>query len=166
MNIARTIAVPSLALAALMGLSGCGMGGDHKIGQTATVELSDGGRYDVTVTAVDPAPAEVTEKYDTKDAIYFVHFTTKMVKEGSAGAIGVDESVLSKIEGDTYIDTSFGTIDQCKKPAMSDRKAAFAKGETMTSCVPIAGDDGKKVVGVYIGSSNLRDSGSQTWTVG
>lgn len=165
MSIARKIAVPTMALAALIGLSGCGLGGDHKVGETATVGLTDDSAWEVTVTSVEPAPAEVTEQFDTEDAIYFVHFTTKMVKQGSTGVSGVDEHVLSKVEGNTYVTTSFSSIEQCQKPAVSERKAAFAKGETITSCVPIAGDDGKKVVGVYIGSSDLKAPGSQTWTI-
>jgi len=157
--------VSALALAATLGLSGCGSMGDHKIGDTATVTLPGDSSYEVTVTAVEPAPPEVTEQYDTEDEIYFVRYTTRLVKAGTTGGNGVDEHVLAKIEGNGYINTSFSTIEQCTKMAASDREAALTAGETITSCVPIAGDDGKKVVGVYIGSNDLEASGSQTWTI-
>lgn len=165
MSIARGIAVSAVALAATLGLSGCGAMGDHKIGDSAKVNFTKDASYEVTVTSVEPAPAEVKDRYDTEDEIYFVRFTAKAADVEKPDLVQVSGNTYAVVEGGTVVSTSFDTIDECAQPDNNEAKAKLEAGETVEACVPIAGDDGKKVIAVRMGSHDLDAAGSQTWKI-
>lgn len=166
MSLARAGAATAVILTAALGLSGCGSMGDHKIGETAKVTVTNTGDYDVTVTAIDPAPAEVAARYDTEDQIYFVTFTTKLAKPGEADPTGVSNYLQAKLEDGTVVSTSFDHIDECEHPSGTELEEKLAANETVEGCVPVAGDDGKKVVAIRIGATDLDRPGAQVWTIG
>lgn len=166
MSIARAGAATAVILAAALGLSGCGSMGDHKIGETAKVTVTNTGDYDVTVTAIESAPSEVVARYDTEDEIYFVKFTTKLAKAGEADPTGVSNFVSAKLEDGTVVHTEFDHIDECEHPSGTELEEALAANDTVEGCVPVAGDDGKKVVAIRIGPSDLERPGAQVWTIG
>lgn len=166
MSIARAGVATVAVLAAALGLTGCGSMGDHKIGETAKVTVSNDGTYDVTVTAIEPAPAEVVSRYNTSDEIYFVRFTTKLAERGDVDPHGVDNSVYAKLDDGTVVSTSFDTIEECDHAGGTEIKETFSSNGTLESCVPVAGDGGKKVVAIRIGPSDLERSGAQVWKIG
>jgi hypothetical protein len=165
MSIARGIAVSALALAAALGLSGCGAMGDHKIGDAATVNFTKADSYEVTVTAIEPAPAEVAARYETEDEIYFVRFTAKAAGVEDPDLVQVMSNTYAVVEDGTVVATSFDTIEECTSPDNAQATEKLKAGEAVEACVPVAGDSGKKVTGVRMGSHDLEAAGSQTWKI-
>ncbi len=139
--------------------------GDHKIGDTAKVNFTKADSYEVTVTAIEPAPAAVADRYETEDEIYFVRFTAKAAGVADPDLVQVTSNTYAVVEDGTVVATSFDTIEECAQPDNIEATEKLKAGEPVEACVPVAGDDGKKVTGIRMGSHDLEASGSQTWKI-
>lgn len=169
MKRAHLLVVPAL-LAAVVSLTGCSAG-DLKLGQSAVIDLSGTKdpkyTYEVTVKSVVEAPAEVVAKYDTKDKLYFATVDAKLTDPSKAsGTIsGVGSSVFAKLSDGNYLDTMGSGPDECTGNVADSNQATadFLAGKTVTICVPLSGDEGKDVVGVYIGSHDVNSGKGTVW---
>jgi hypothetical protein len=161
--------VPAL-LAAMLSVTGCGAG-DLKIGQSAVINV-DGSKdpkatFEVTVKSLVEAPADVVASYELEDKLYFATVEAKLADPSKAsGTItGVGSWVFAKLSDGNYLDMMGSGPDECtgSLEVPSQASADFLAGKTVTICVPLSADDGKDVVGVYVGPRDVNSGVGKVW---
>jgi hypothetical protein len=144
-------------------LSSCSSGGSEvSIGDTAAVAMS-GVEYDVTVSALEEAPKEVVDQYESGDPIYFA--TVEFVHTGGDDPVDPYGNVYAELSDGTFLESTFMGMAECggSPGEPTSARDALTAGEPVEVCVPLSGDGDLDVTGVYVGPSDVNEDGGVVW---
>jgi hypothetical protein len=166
----RAVALAGAVLA-VGALAACS-GGDRGLGDTATVSFpsADGDLpFEVAVTAIDEAPAEVQEAVEGDDTVWFTTLTLRYT--GDTGMANIpnpgETAVYAQLDDGSLMDVTFMGVDECAGATDGstgvEAAEVIAAGEQVEWCVPLSGDGDNELAGVFVGPDPRNGEGT-VWT--